>query len=91
MGWGVESGNCGCEGPLVGRGSTVEALKRDRRGCNEMADTAGGDSRSLECRDEDFLYSERQKEATEELERVHLDMIKLVFMADISGCSVEHE
>ena len=44
-----------------------------------------------ECHSEDFIYSERQEEATEQLERAHLDMIKFVFMADISGCSVEHE
>lgn len=69
----------------------MEALRRDCRGCSETANTAGEDGRSLECHDEDFIYSERQKEATEELERVHLDMIKFVFMADISGCSVEHE
>lgn len=69
----------------------MEALRRDRCGCSEMANTAGEDSRSLECHDEDFIYSERQKEATEQLERVHLDMIKFVFMADISGCSVEHK
>ena len=56
-----------------------------------MANTAGEDSRSLECYDEDFIYSKRQKEATEELETVHLDVIKFVFMEDISGCSGEHK
>lgn len=68
----------------------MEALRRDHCGWSEMANTAGEDSRSLECYDEDFIYSKRQKEATEELEMVHLDVIKFVFMEDISGCSREH-
>ena len=47
----------------------MEALRRDYCGWSKMANTAGEDSRSLECHDEDFIYSKRQKEATEELER----------------------